>query len=103
MSGFDADARLRRALAGSAHRACANVTILSSDAVRWASATFTGARHQVELAAQASDVVERWLGDLPEAELAMAGHLVADLKIVAMRQAGTDLTVTLEVLTVEEQ
>lgn len=103
MSGFDADARLRRALAGSAHRAGAGVTILRSDAVRWASATFTGARHQIELTAQAGDPVERWVSELPEAELAMAGHMVADLKIVAMHQAGLDLTVTLEVLTVEDR
>ena len=103
MSGFDADARLRRALSGSAHAAGAAITIVRSDATRWASATFTGARHAVELAAEASDAVERWLGELPEAELAMAGHLVADLKIVAMLQAGSDLTVTLEVLTVEDR
>ena len=103
MSGFDAETRLRRALASSALRAGAAIAVARSEATRWSSATFTGARHEVELAAVANDTVERWLNDLPEVELAMAGHLVADLKIVAMRQAGLDLTVTLEVLTVEDR
>lgn len=102
MSGFNADARLRRALASSAHHADAAIMIVASGATRWSSATFNGARHEVELAAQASDAVEHWLADLPDAELRMPGHLVADLKIVAMRQAGLDLSVTLEVLTVED-
>lgn len=103
MSGFDADARLRRALSRSAQAASAAITIVRSDATRWASATFTGVRHAVELVAVAGGGVERWLDELPEAELAMAGHLVADLKIVTTRQAGSDLTVTLEVLTVEDR
>ena len=102
MSGFDADARVRRALAGSAYRAGVTMTVVASDANRWASATFAGARHEIVLTGQADDAMERWLGDLPEADLSVPGYLVADLKIVAMRQAGSDLTVTLEVLTVED-
>lgn len=103
MSGLDADARLRRALAVSAGAAQIDLAIVRSAATRWASATFTGARHELELAGTASDAAERWLAELPEAELPLAGHLVADLKIVAMTQAERDLTVTLEVLTLEER
>lgn len=103
MSRFDADARLRRALAHSAKAAGAAVTITRSTAERWASATFTGARHELDLAGPASDAAESWLADLPEAELPLAGHLVADLRIVAMTQVASDLTVTLEVLTLEDR
>lgn len=103
MSGLAADARLRRALVASATRASAAVIITRSDASRWASATFNGARHELVLAATASEAVERWLSDLPEADLPLPGHLVADLKIVAMAQSEQALTVTLEVLTVEDR
>lgn len=103
MSGFDADARLRRALAASANAVGAEMTIVTSAATRWASATFSGARHEIELAGIADDRMERWLADMPEAELSLSGYLVADLKIVAMRQTGSTLAVTLEVLTVEDR
>lgn len=103
MSGRVVETRLLRALADSAQAAGADIVVTRSDATRWASATFTGARHAVELAGTASDATERWLADLPESELGLVGHLVADLKIVAMAQAGADLTVSLEVLTVEDR
>lgn len=103
MSGLEADARLRRALVLNAAAARAEVKIARTASTRWASATFTGARHELELTATASDAFEQWFADLPEADLPLSGHLVADLKIVAVSQAGDDLTVTLEVLTVEDR
>lgn len=102
MSGVTVDARLRHVLAASARAAGADLAVVRSDATRWASATFNGARHALELAGTASEATERWLADLPDAELAVKGHLVADLKIVAMTQAGHALSVTLEALTVED-
>lgn len=103
MNGIAADSRLRHALAANARAADATITITRSMATHWASATFSGARHEIDLSAIASDPVERWLEELPETELTLAGHLVADLKIVAVRQVGNELTMTIEVLTVEEQ
>lgn len=103
MSDLAASGRLRRALTASATVAGTRIEIARSEATRWASATFTGARHELELRMIATDAAERWLADLPDAELTVAGHLVADLKIVAMTQAGVDLSVTLEVLTLEER
>ena len=103
MSGMAVDSRLRHALVASGRAVGAAITITRSTATNWASATFSGARHEIELAALADDPVERWLEELPETELSLAGHLVADLKIVAVRQVETALTVTIEVLTVEEQ
>lgn len=102
MSGLDASSRLRRALASHASRAGVEVAIVGTSSTGWASATFVGARHELHLAAVADDAVERWLADLPEAELSVPGHLVADLRIIAMRQAADALDVTLEVLTVED-
>lgn len=103
MSGLEVGARLLRALARHARNCGLDVTIPSSSTTRWASATFTGARHELVLALTADDGAECWLADLPEAELALPGHLIADLKIVRMRQDGTALSATLEVLTVEDR
>ena len=62
---------------------------------RWASATFTGARHKLSF-----DVADSasLIASVTEAELAMTGHFVADIAIVECEGP----SVTLEVLTVEE-
>ena len=63
------------------------VRIVRSDATRWASATFAGARHELVLRGQTqARRSTHWLAALPEAELPLRGHLVADLKIVAVQR-----------------
>lgn len=100
--GPDAETLLRRALEASAEAAGCSVTLAESDWTRWASATFTGARHLLSLAAPPSPALDAWIASLPEAELRLRGHLVADLVVEHVGRAGDAVTVSLEVLTVEE-
>ena len=100
--GPDAATLLRRALERSADAAGVRVTV---DAVRsdpWASATFTGARHTLDLIVAGSAAL-RWLADLPEVELAMRGHLCADLVVVRTEVGSDATTARVEALTVEER
>jgi hypothetical protein len=101
--GPDAETLLRRALEASADAAGCPVALAESDWTRWASATFTGARHLLALAAPPSPALDAWVAGLPEAELRLRGHLVADLVVEHVRRAGDTVTVSLEVLTVEEE
>jgi len=101
--GADGEAGLLRALIGQAAAAGLAIDILRSDWTRWASATFVGARHVVTLAAPDSDALDAWLAELPEAEFAVPGHLVADLAVEQIQRAAGQVTATIEVLTVEER
>ncbi|WP_137864976.1 MULTISPECIES: hypothetical protein [unclassified Sphingomonas] len=101
--GPDAGTLLRRAIEANAEAAGCPVVPVESDWTRWASATFTGARHLLALAAPPSPALDAWIAHLPEAELRLRGHLVADLVIEHVRRAADAVTVSLEVLTVEER
>lgn len=101
--GPDAATLLSRALLASAGAARCPVTVAEADWTRWASVTFTGARHHLTLAAEASPSLDAWLQALPEAEFALRGHLVADLVVTQVRGFGDAATVMLEILTVEER
>lgn len=100
--GPDAETLLRRALEAGADAAGCPVTLAESDWTRWASATFTGARHLLALTAPPSPALDAWIAGLPEAELRLRGHLVADLVVEHVRRAEGAVTASLEVLTVEE-
>lgn len=53
----------------------------------WASITFTGARHSVELAFEGIDAAkagEHFIAELPDHEFAIPGHLVADAAILSV-------------------
>jgi hypothetical protein len=99
----DVATQLERALIASAEAAGCPVSIAEADLTRWASVTFTGARHMLKLTGAASAALTRWIAALPETEFALRGHLVADLSVEAVRRAGAAVTVMLEVLTVEER
>ena len=101
--GPDAATLLARALLAAASAAGCTVTIAESDWMRWSSATFTGARHMVTLAAETSAAFDTWFAALPEAEFALRGHLVADVAILRVRREGNAVTAELEILTVEER
>jgi hypothetical protein len=68
----------------------------------WSSATFTGTRHCVRLAAPAVPGLRSWLDALPEAEFALRGHIVADLCVDTIETVDGEYRVTLSVLTLEE-
>jgi len=97
----DAGSLLADALTQTALRSGCPATILGSRSEGWASATFAGARHAITLGADACPALDRWLATLPEAELPLRGHLVADLAVTARRQRQAAVEFDLEVLTVE--
>lgn len=71
-----------------------------SHSERWASATFTGARHRFQFSAVDGEIagIERMGCDLGETDFALPDHIVADIALV--RRAG-DLRFDVEALTVE--
>lgn len=74
--------RLREALSALAE---GHGTVERQTECAWASITFEGARHTVELAFAGPDAVEageRFVAALPDHEFAIPGHLVAEATIV---------------------
>ncbi|MHA3841193.1 hypothetical protein ACX0GZ_08235 [Sphingomonas aestuarii] len=100
--GPDAATLLARALDLSARSAGLSLTLRHADWRRWASATFTGARHELTVELPDGDAAERWLAALSEAELPIRGHLVADAVVLRKHGEGDLLVVALEILTVED-
>ena len=77
------------------------VELRESHSERWASATFTGARHRFHFSAIGGDAisrVERMGLDLGETDFALPDHIVADIALVR-RDGGSGFDV--EALTVE--
>jgi hypothetical protein len=71
----------------------------------WASATFTGARHELRFRVEgdgADEAAERFLCDLEAAEFDLRGHIVADLALVSEERRPGFARIALEALTVEE-
>ena len=74
----------------------------------WASATFAGSRHTIELAFEGSEALkagERFILALPEHEFAIPGQLVADAAIIEADHSlahGPRLVVTAELLLLED-
>jgi hypothetical protein len=101
--GPDAATQLERALVTKAQDAGCPIVIVSADWTRWASATFTGARHMLTLRAAAGPMLDQWLAGLSEAEFALRQILVADLGVTQVTRNGAVATIALEALTVEER
>ena len=100
--GPDAGTALVRVLEADARQTGCPVRLISSDWTRWASATFTGARHKLSLEAVEGSALDDWLAGLPEADLPIRGHLVADIIVMSVQRADGTATIGLEALTVEE-
>lgn len=101
--GPDVATLLERRLQIAADAAGHSMTIAHLCSVPWESATFSGARHRLTLRAQAAPGAERWLETLPEAELPLRGHLVADLALLSLTPDGDEVRAEIEVLTVEDR
>lgn len=74
----------------------------------WASITFAGARHHLTLAFDGADAVaggEQLIEQLPEAELQVSRHLVADAAIASIdhRAYPPRLAVDVEILLLEDE
>lgn len=75
----------------------------------WASATFTGARHEISFrleGEQAESAASAFAEGLQAAEFALRGHILADILIVDREPAvetagGTSVRLRIEALTVE--
>lgn len=101
--GPDAGVLLERALPRHAAQRGIDLSIVSASWTRWASATFAGARHALLLTATPSSALDAWIADLPEAEFALRGHLVADLTVESRTRIGDRVELNIGVLTVEER
>ena len=66
----------------------------------WASITFAGARHWLTVLVP-SDLAAEIVRDLPEADLPLVGHIVADLAIMRQTPQSGSIALVLEALTVE--
>lgn len=99
--GPDAATLLRRVLERDAEDRGCTLAVTGAAATRWASATFTGARHRLTLAAADDAALAAWLAGLGEADLPLRGHLVADIAVVAATRAAGRAALTIEALTVE--
>jgi hypothetical protein len=94
----DAGAPLMQALLADAAAAGCAARELSATAHDWASATFIGAQHRIVVAV-AGEGAAGWIGGLPEAELRLWRHIVADLTIDAVAVADGEHVVTIGALT----
>lgn len=101
--GPDAGVLLERALPRHAAQRGIDLSIVSAGWTRWASATFAGARHDLLLTATPSPALDAWIADLPEAEFALRGNLVADLTVESRTRVGDRVELKIGVLTVEER
>jgi hypothetical protein len=99
----DAAMQLERALVAMADAAGCPIVPAAATSTPWASATFAGARHLLEIEATHSVLLRAWLVAVTEAEFALRGNLVVDIKVTGFRRARDLATFTLEALTVEER
>ena len=74
----------------------------------WASATFTGSRHQLTLQFSGTAAImqaEQIIADLPEHEFSVPGYLVADARVVAVDhdlRTAPQMIVTTELLVLDD-
>ena len=90
--GYGAAPRTAASRATGCARRCSRspagqATIVSHDEKSWASITFAGTRHRLELAFEGAEAVEAgelFIAFLPEHEFAIPGQLVADAAVTAV-------------------
>jgi len=108
MKKSDPHERLLRALLGFAGP---TARIERASAVPWASATFQGSRHDIQMSFEggsARDDASAFFDQIGDAEFAIAGHIVADLAIDERQmrcdpQTGqSSVTATLSALVIED-
>lgn len=99
--GPDAATLLRAALSRSAAATGCRLTVEATVTTRWASATFAGARHRLTLHGEDAAALDVWVAALPEADLPLRRHLVADVAVLSVVRADGNATIEIEALTVE--
>lgn len=102
LRGCDAAVLLGRALRGLAAAADRPVRIVANEGRDWSSATFIGMRHRILLTARPGSSFDRWLATLPEMDVPLRGHIVADLTVEQVRVENGEAYATVLALTVAE-
>jgi hypothetical protein len=102
-----AAAGLLRALLGRAGVDRNRILLSEIRSTDWRSLTFTGERHRIDLRIPgpgAAAVAEVLTSDLGDAELAIAGHILADIAVdgAMIEHADGAISLRIEALTVEE-
>lgn len=88
------------AVARSAQRAGATITIADHRARPWHSATFAGHRHMVEASAMSGAALDQWLAAIEDMDLAMPGQMLAELRVTALHHTAGVTRFALSGLTV---
>lgn len=68
----------------------------------WSSATFTGTRHMIWFDVAGSELLDGLVAGLPEADLPMPGHFVADIEMVERHEQGDSVRIGVRALTIAE-
>lgn len=96
---MNAEKALRRALTTAFAEAMVNANIGNIRSDGWASATFTGMRHELGLRLSGSGV-DAFIAGIGEREFDLPGHILIDIVATEIGRDGEDRLVTLEALTV---
>ena len=99
LRGPDVATRLLRALHAGAAASGTAFEVTETVSRPWASATFSGEQHHLVIQADPIPGFRSWLAALPDAELPLRGHILADLAIDMVEQVGLRLRVTIAALT----
>lgn len=100
--GPDVETLLVLAIRTSAVAAGCAVLVEPIDSHPWASATFVGTRHRLRVAGAAVPDVRSWIGGLPDNDLPLRGHIVADLIVERVEAIDGEWRAVLAVLTLIE-
>ncbi|MDB5668966.1 MAG: hypothetical protein JWL74_1916 [Alphaproteobacteria bacterium] len=100
--------RLARVVTGTVGTFGGEIRTQSIEQTGWASVTFTGARHRLRLTLEGEGAVGAaadFLAALPELDLPIPGHIVADIALVAEERGddGRYAALELEALTIEDR
>jgi hypothetical protein len=102
MRGPGSGVLLGRALCASAAHAGFVVTVEERESTAWHSATFSGQRHALEVTAPANGTWRLWLETIGAINVALPGHLLADLCVTREGERGGQCHARIEALTVAE-
>jgi hypothetical protein len=69
---------------------------------KWSSATFTGTRHMIWFDITSREGLNDLLQNLPEADLPMPGHFVADIELAERHDRDDGARIGLHALTIAE-
>lgn len=103
----DSGSELIRAIRARIADFVCTVAVERSVSRAWASATFSGARHEFQLRIEGEDAnaaTDAFLCCLADAEFALRGHILADIALISDARGGDGgpVSLRLEALTVEE-